>query len=167
MSLPRTVKRGISVVSDSFFLLSALFLASWLSGVLPPYEFVQVHIVGLLVWLGFSIAVFSSLGLYRAILRYMTPQAVATVANGIFASVSGLIVLCWFLPLTDIVRLVLCFAVIAILLIGGIRWLFRSALQMQRHKTKSRVLIYGAGCSGRQLFLLMIIPSCKKQLFVV
>ncbi|MDR7119327.1 FlaA1/EpsC-like NDP-sugar epimerase [Rheinheimera soli] len=81
----------------------------------------------------------------------MAPQAVATVINGVFASVSGLIVLCWFLPMAEITRLMLCFAVIAVLLIGGSRWGFRSALQMQRHKTKSRVLIYGAGCSGRQL----------------
>lgn len=151
MSLPRTVKRGISVVSDSIFLLSALFLAGWLSSLLKPDEFVLSHSLGLFVWLCFSIAVFFSLGLYRAILRYMVPQAVATVIYGVVASSIGLVALCWFLPFADITRLVLCFSVIAVLLIGGSRWGFRSALQMQRHKAKSRVLIYGAGCSGRQL----------------
>jgi len=151
MSLPRTIKRGISVLSDTAFLLSALCLASWLSGILQPSVFLLSHGMGLLVWLCFSIAVFYSLGLYRAILRYMAPQAVATVINGVGASALGLVALCWFLPGVDIVRLVLCFVVIAVLLIGGSRWAFRSALQMQRHKTKSRVLIYGAGCSGRQL----------------
>jgi FlaA1/EpsC-like NDP-sugar epimerase len=151
MSLPRTVKRGISVVSDSVFLLSALFLAFWLSGILQPSVFIASHSLALLGWLTVSIAVFYFLGLYRAILRYMAPQAVATVLNGVLASALGVIVLCWFLPLLDIVRIVLCFTVIAVLLIGGSRWGFRSAIQMQRHKTKSRVLIYGAGCSGRQL----------------
>ncbi|MBU1619101.1 MAG: polysaccharide biosynthesis protein [Gammaproteobacteria bacterium] len=151
MSLPRSVKRGISVLSDTAFLLSALFLASWLSGILQPAVFLLSHSIGLSTWLVFSITVFYSLGLYRAILRYMAPQAVATVSNGVFLSSMGLVVFCWFLPLADIIRLVLCFAVIAVLLIGGSRWGFRSAIQMQRHKAKSRVLIYGAGCSGRQL----------------
>lgn len=151
MSLPRNIKRVISVVSDSVFLLSALFAASWLSGVAQPSVFILSHSVSLLVWLAFSLVVFSVLGLYRAILRYMAPQAIATVVNGVAASSLGLVALCWFLPLDEIIRLVLCFSVIAVLFVGGSRWGFRSALQMQRHKTKSRVLIYGAGCSGRQL----------------
>lgn len=151
MSLPRTIKRGISVVSDSVFLLSALFLACWLSGTLRPSSLVLSHSAGLLVWLGFSLAVFYVLGLYRAILRYMAPQAFATVMNGVTASAAGLFALCWFLPLSDNFRLALCFFVIAILLVGGSRWGVRSAIEMRRHRTKSRVLIYGAGCSGRQL----------------
>ena len=151
MSLPRTVKRGISVVSDAVFLLSALFLAGWLSGIMQPSVVLLSYSMSLLVWLAFSSTVFYCLGLYRAILRYMAPQAVATVINGVFASATGLVAVFWFLPVADIIRLVLCFTVIAVLLIGGSRWGFRSALQMQRHRTKSRVLIYGAGCSGRQL----------------
>lgn len=151
MSLPRAAKRGIALVSDSIFVLTALFLASWLSGVLQASDFFLSHAVAVLIWLVFSLAVFSLLGLYRAILRYMAPQAMATVMNGVAISAVGLVALCWFLPFTDIARLVVCFVIIAILLIGGSRWGFRSALQMQRHKLKSRVLIYGAGCSGRQL----------------
>ena len=151
MSLPRKTKRVISVVSDSVLLLSAVFAACWLSGVLNPFVFVVSHGMGLLLWLFFSITVFSLLGLYRAVLRYMAPQAVSTVINGVVVSAAGLVALCWFLPLADIVRLVLSFTVIAILLVGGSRWLFRCVLQFSRHKTKSRVLIYGAGCSGRQL----------------
>jgi FlaA1/EpsC-like NDP-sugar epimerase len=151
MSLPRVIKRAISVLSDSFFLFTALLLAGWLSGVVITSLFQLPYSVGLLIWLAFSIAVFSVLGLYRAILRYMAPQAVATVINGVAASSIALVVLCWFLPFSDIARLVLCFSVIAVLFVGGSRWGFRSALQIQRHKTKSRVLIYGAGCSGRQL----------------
>ncbi|HJS17090.1 MAG TPA: polysaccharide biosynthesis protein, partial [Rheinheimera sp.] len=106
MSLPRTIKRGISVLSDTVFLLSALCLASWLSGILQASVFLQSHSMGLFVWLCFSIAVFHSLGLYRAILRYMVPQAVATVINGVGASALGVVALCWFLPWVDIVRLV-------------------------------------------------------------
>ncbi len=83
MSLPRTIKRVISVVSDSVFLCSALFVASWLSGVAQPSVFILSHSVSLLVWLAFSLVVFSVLGLYRAILRYMAPQAIATVVNGV------------------------------------------------------------------------------------
>lgn len=151
MSLPRTTKRGISVLADLFFLLGSLFIASWLSGVLQLAEFFSSHSLGLLVWLAFSIAVFSLLGLYRAILRYMAPQAVATVINGVLFASAGLVALLWFLAIADIARFVLCFSVIAVLLIGGSRWGFRSAIQLQRHKAKHRVLIYGAGCSGRQL----------------
>jgi FlaA1/EpsC-like NDP-sugar epimerase len=151
MSLPRSIKRSISVLSDTVFLCIALLAASWLSGILQPVQFVQSHTVSLLFWLFTSIAVFSYLGLYRAILRYMAPQAVATVLNGVAVSSACLMAICWFLPITEILRLVLCFAVIAVLCIGGSRWAFRSALQLQRHKIKSRVLIYGAGCSGRQL----------------
>ena len=116
MSLPRSTKRGISVVSDSVFLLIALLLACWLSGILQPSVFILSHSMGLFAWLVFSIAVFSFLGLYRAILRYMAPQAVATVINGVAASTLGLVALFWFLPWVDIVRLVLCFVVIAVLL---------------------------------------------------
>lgn len=151
MSLPRNIKRGISLGADAVFLISALCAAFWLSGILDPLAFILSYSFRLLVWLGFSLAVFSSLGLYRAILRYMAPQAVATVGYGIFASSAGVIALCWFLPAADTFRLVLCFALLALIFVGGSRWLFRSALQMHRHKAKSRVLIYGAGCSGRQL----------------
>ncbi len=151
MSLPRAMKRGISVVSDAIFLLTALWLAGWLSGTLSLSAVLAVHSLGLITWLVVSLVVFYLLGLYRAILRYMAPQAVATVINGVAVSTVALAVLCWFLPLDDILRLTLCFAVIAVLLIGGSRWGFRSALQLKKQKTKSRVLIYGAGCSGRQL----------------
>ncbi|KKL00421.1 polysaccharide biosynthesis protein [Rheinheimera mesophila] len=151
MSLPRAMKRGISVVSDAIFLLTALWLAGWLSGTLSLSAVLPEHSLGLITWLVVSLVVFYLLGLYRAILRYMAPQAVATVINGVTVSTVALAVLCWFLPLDDILRLTLCFAVIAVLLIGGSRWGFRSALQLKKQKTKSRVLIYGAGCSGRQL----------------
>ncbi len=151
MSLPRTVKRVISVGADSIFLISALFFACWLSGVTPFSELIRSHSLGLLLWLGLSIAVFFGLGLYRAILRYMAPQAVTTVFNGVLVSTFGLAILCGFLPWADALRLALCFAVIAMLFVGGSRWGFRCAVQMQRKACKSRVLIYGAGCSGRQL----------------
>ena len=151
MSLPRTVKRVISVGADSIFLSCALFFACWLSGVTPFSELIRSQSLGLLLWLVLSIAVFFGLGLYRAILRYMAPQAVTTVFNGVLVSTFGLVILCGFLPWADALRLALCFAVIAILLVGGSRWGFRCAVQMQRKACKSRVLIYGAGCSGRQL----------------
>lgn len=151
MSLPRYIKRGVSVVADSVFLLGALLLAFWLSGLFEPEIVTSSYSIGLLPWILFSLAVFSVLGLYRAILRYMTPQAIATVFYGVCFSAAALLLLCWFIPLTDRIRLVFCFAVLALFFIGGSRWLFRSALQMGLHKTKSRVLIYGAGCSGRQL----------------
>lgn len=61
MSLPRSVKRGISVLSDTAFLLTALFLASWLSGILQPAAFLLSHSIGLSTWLVFSITVFTLL----------------------------------------------------------------------------------------------------------
>jgi FlaA1/EpsC-like NDP-sugar epimerase len=151
MSLPRTIKRGISIVSDTVFLLSAFLLACWLSGTVQPSSLITSHAVSLSIWLFFSVSVFYVLGLYRAILRYMAPKAVTTVVHGVVGSSAGLVVLLWFLPSVEIIRLVLCFSVIAILFIGGSRWGVRSVIQLHQHKTKSRVLIYGAGCSGRQL----------------
>jgi FlaA1/EpsC-like NDP-sugar epimerase len=151
LQLPRPAKRTISVIVDIVAIAVALVLAMVLSRetILPSDP---------LIWLGVytyltigSIAVFVKLGLYRAVVRYVSVRAFLVVFTGAIASTLLLAALTFAfdinLPATGIVN----YGLTALLIIGGSRFAMREIYHRLVSRKKIPVMIYGAGSAGRQL----------------
>ena len=151
LQLPRAFKRLVSLIADSGALLLALIVAYVLS--------LQFSVSGkTLEWVGIylaltvgSLAVFVKLGLYRAVVRYVSFRALVAVYVGIFVSTLWLYALTYLfdvrLPLSALAN----YALVAVILIGGSRLVMRELYQRMISRQKERVIIYGAGSAGRQL----------------
>jgi FlaA1/EpsC-like NDP-sugar epimerase len=151
----RSTKRLISVCYDSITICLALYLALALRlGSFNPtikIELLQATAVTVLI----TIAIFTKLGLYRAILRFATIEAVINVSIGVSASAITLACSSFFLN-TGIPRSTpIIFFLTSFILLGAPRLLFRSLLRLIRNPrenhNKTAVAIYGAGYTGYQL----------------
>lgn len=109
------------------------------------------------VWLAIAIAVpvclliFFQLGFYRAVVRYISRKSLHVILIGIFASSAVLFIgaQVFGLPVPRSVPAI--YAVLATGSIGGARFAVQVLFFGQQMKKKARVIIYGAGESGRQL----------------
>jgi len=148
--IPRLYKRLISVFVDTVLLSLAFWGGFWvrLDNAIPIQSFVHWQALALLVPM--TIIVFMRLGLYRAVLRYVGFKVLWTVVLGVFISTISLVMLTFFLavPLPRTVTVI--YFAFAILLVSGSRLFFRMLVN-SGNKTRTPILIYGAGSSGRQL----------------
>src|SRR5262245_60378651 len=86
IGLPRSTKRAIMLIADAL----AVPVALWATLVLkfdsfdPPFE---SHLSFFLVAVSSALIVFSVLGLYRAVIRFIGPKAMLTVVAGVSLSV--------------------------------------------------------------------------------
>jgi len=101
-----------------------------------------------------SLPIFIRLGLYRAVIRYTSFDALWVICQAVIGSVLVLVALLLLASLSEIPRSTpLIFSVLAFFFIGGSRLLFRDLYfrfcNPKRHAR--RVLIYGAGSSGTQM----------------
>ena len=155
LSMPRVYKRIISVVVDTLFIGIAFFGAFFTR--LGEIEFLdhsgywQVLVTLLIATLVF----FTRVGLYRAILRYLSVHALLTIVFSCFASALLLIVFGYFFEAFIPRSIPIIYGTYLILLCGGARLLVRVIVSQRISKQKERVIIYGAGASGRQLVNLL------------
>ncbi|MDC0664179.1 nucleoside-diphosphate sugar epimerase/dehydratase [Marinobacter sp. SS21] len=99
----------------------------------------------------FTIAAFIKLGLYRAVIRYLSEHALLAIIAGIMLSSVALIVF-GFITHTFVPRSVpVIYGAIAFLLVAGTRFSARFLINRPRHRHKEAVLIVGAGEKGMQL----------------
>lgn len=151
LQLPRSIKRAVSLLADATAILIALIVAHVLAYLYePPTD--------LLRWLGLyialvigSLAVFTKLGLYRAVVRYVSFRALGAVAFGVFVSTLWLWTLKTALSLNFPGHAVANYGLMALLIIGGSRLVMREMYHRMVSRRKRRVMIYGAGSAGRQL----------------
>ncbi|ANQ20406.1 nucleoside-diphosphate sugar epimerase [Vibrio natriegens] len=149
--LSRANKRIVSVLTDVGIIFIAFHLALLVR--LGNIEnFSNSTILGILVVVAImTVAVFTRLGLYRAVLRYLTFQALSVITIGAVISALLLAVLGFFsgLPFPRTVPVI--YGAFLALLCGGARAVIRSLVaKSYAHKSRN-VLIYGAGSGGRQL----------------
>lgn len=145
------MKRLVSLLADATAILAALIVAHILSYLYQPPS-------NLLTWAGLyvaltvgSLAVFTKLGLYRAVVRYVSFRALGSVLIGVFISTLWLWALKTTLQLDFPGHAVANYGLIALLMIGGSRLIMREIYHRMVNRRKRRVLIYGAGSAGRQL----------------
>lgn len=154
--LPRFSKQIISIVIDSFAILSALVLAYWIRLGEAPAEISEIAfdtaILTVFSTVLLTIAIFASLGLYRAMLRYMTVQVVSQVIIGSLGSSLVLILVGYFIDGFVPRSIPFIYAGLLTLFCAGGRLLMRAiVVDYVSNINKGRVLIYGAGSAGRQL----------------
>lgn len=151
LSARRRTKRGLQVVTDCLLLTASFGMAMALR--LESVDFVFVPQVWLVLVpvLPTAIAVFMLFGLYKTVIRYITAQALGAVAIGVAVSALVLFLLAY-IQAAPVPRSVPgIFALLAFLLLGGVRFLVQTLLRQPNLRLRAPVLIYGAGTAGRQL----------------
>lgn len=150
LGLPRSAKRLVSVCADMLFLVSSLITAFFLTQS-ENYEAIKEIALAFIITLPVTLFIFTKLGLYRAVIRYIGQHALGAVLAGIVSSAFVLALLFGILGIADKGNLIFVYAMLALITSGGLRLLARMFLVQRNNGHKARVLIYGAGSSGRQL----------------
>ncbi|MCW8194219.1 polysaccharide biosynthesis protein [Proteobacteria bacterium 005FR1] len=154
LEAPRGTKRAISLIYDTVALAFSFYVAIALRLGRTEITMGGPEIATLATTIIVSIAVFTKLGLYRAILRYMAHQALLSVALGVIASAIALATSSFFLQSFVPRSVPIIFAFAALFFIGTPRLLVRNLVLLLKegHQVGAeKVIIYGAGHSGFQL----------------
>ncbi|MDL0430156.1 nucleoside-diphosphate sugar epimerase/dehydratase [Marinobacter sp. TBZ242] len=151
LNLPRLHKRVISVLSDAFFLFFAFWAAFALrleqQNWLPNYDQFLVCLVTVVVTIG----VFIKLGLYRAVIRYLSDKAFLTIVYGVMASALCMIVLGYLMQVFIPRSVPIIYGALAFMFVSGTRLGVRMIVNHPKQRAKEAVAIVGAGETGMQL----------------
>jgi len=151
LKLSRFQKRLVSVSVDAV----ALSFALWASFALRLEQSLwlpnkgQLLITALTVV--FTLGVFVRLGLYRAVVRYMSDRAFVTIIMGVGASALLLIILGYSLQVLIPRSVPVIYAALAFIFVGGSRMSVRMLVHHTSNRGKEWVAIVGAGETGAQL----------------
>jgi len=146
----RPIKRAISIIADCCLLTLAFWGGYWvrLDELTPIYA--QEQWLLLITVLPITLLVFIRIGLYRAVLRFVSFRVLWTVGLGVFFSTVLLVLISFyfkaFLPRSVPIN----YFAFSLILVGGVRLFFRMVYQNTRG-VRIPVVIYGAGPAGRQL----------------
>lgn len=145
---PRPLKRLISVTYDTIGIPIAIYAALALrNGVYIP-DIGAPELLTILGTTAFTIALFIRLGLYRAVVRFMTEKAFATLMIGMATS-SLILGTLTFLNRAQMPRSsIIMYLFIGLVVIGLPRLFVRSVVSQIDRKSSEAVLIYGAGRQG-------------------
>ena len=160
LALPRPAKRLVALSVD----LGLCILTVWLAYYLRIGEFVVLS--GAALWavgasIGIALPIFVVSGLYRAIFRHSGWPALLAVARAV--GIYGLLYASIFtaIGVAGVPRTVgIIQPILLLLFVGASRalarvWLGDQYLSILKHATRPKVLIYGAGSTGRQLVAAM------------
>ncbi|WP_391856579.1 polysaccharide biosynthesis protein [Vibrio cidicii] len=150
-SLPRMHKRLISLAIDTLLITFSFFLA--LAARMGEVSFTVSGPtwLTLLGTLAVTLVAFTKLGLYRAVLRYLTFHALTVVVIGAVISALSITSFAYYFDAAVPRTVPVIYMTFLAILCGGARMLVRSLIVQASRKGSERVLIFGAGSTGRQL----------------
>ncbi len=154
-SLSRSLKQACMMAVDGLLILAALWVAVLLvSPDFYSHSIPNAYLPYYLIAVCCSIFIFHSAGLYRTIVLYMGIQSGLVIIKSI--SIITLVTTAIVYLSSDLgfpAPAIPVFWMIALLLVGGIRFMAKIILQSMIHNFRPRepVVIYGAGSSGMQL----------------
>lgn len=152
LELPRFHKRVISVFADVVALFFSLWAAFSLRYDQYPWVPTSEHVLVLGLTVIFTIGLFVRLGLYRAVVRYLSDRAFLTVVGGVTASAIVLILLGYWLEVLVPRSVPVIYGALAFIFVSGSRMGVRILVMRPSGHDKERVAIVGAGETGLQLF---------------
>lgn len=167
LDLPRSYKRFFQLIADVILIWLSIFLAfiirlGWDSTYPILHQFSWLFIIAPII----SIPIFITMGMYRAVMRYVGKEALVTIAKAVtIAALLLSLAIYWYDAAPKVVPRSLIFNYwwISLLSIGGLRLLLRHyflgdwldvikiPFYQPRRKNGHLVLIYGAGSAGKQL----------------
>lgn len=161
LGLPRMAKRIVAILVD----MSLCVLTVWLAYYMRLGEFVALSgnaLIATAVSIGISLFVFTVFGLYRAIFRYSDWPALMTIARAV--AIYGLLYSAIFtaVGINEVPRTVgIIQPILLLLFVSASRvlarmWLGERYQNILKKSSRSKVLIYGAGRTGRQLAAAMV-----------
>ncbi|PKF63055.1 nucleoside-diphosphate sugar epimerase [Psychromonas sp. psych-6C06] len=154
-SISRLYKRLISITAD-FLFISLAFIGAFYTRLGDLTLLKEPEYTHALLLLALStLFLFARVGLYRAVLRYLSVHALFTIVLSCLASSVFLVMLGYFTDLFIPRSIPIIYCTFLLLLSGGARLLVRVSVSKQKSRKKERVVIYGAGDSGRQLLNLL------------
>ncbi|WP_278182917.1 polysaccharide biosynthesis protein [Vibrio misgurnus] len=148
--LSRVKKRLISVLIDVFFIVFAFYSAYWVR--MDRVQWIDSPSIAylLLSVIFVTLIAFTKLGLYRAVLRYLTLHALSVVSLGTLISAATVAIAAFYFDAPVPRSLPIIYGAFLCLLCGGSRLVVRVLVYGLSGKGR-KVLIYGAGSAGRQL----------------
>src|ERR1700747_1651382 len=153
LALPRETQRLLMVIRDASAIPTALWAALVLKfDTLDPE--IERTLAYFLVATASALLLFSVLGLYRAVIRFMGPKAVVTVIAGVTFSVLALAIFDRLIASHQIPLSAFgIYWALALPYVGGSRFLARYFFRRATgpRKRAVRVAIYGAGDAGARL----------------
>lgn len=150
LSLPRPIKRLITLAIDVVLLLCAFWFAFWvrIDSMTPLTS--SSHWLLIISIVVITLAFFVKLGLYRAVIRYITAKVLIAVTAGMMASAILLIIAAFYTNLYLPRTIPFIYFSFGLLMIAGSRLALRMFIN-RGLRLGTKIIIYGAGASGRQL----------------
>jgi FlaA1/EpsC-like NDP-sugar epimerase len=161
-SLPRFYKRLISLAVDASFVFVAFMLAYWAR--LGEFTGFASHAIWYVLagTVAVTLLVNVRLGLYRAILRYLTFHAFTAILCGAAVSALSITTFAYFFEASIPRTVPIIYFPFLVMLCGGSRLLIRGLITQSPRKGYESVLVFGAGSTGRQLTLALRQASCYR-----
>lgn len=153
LTMSRLKKRILSVSIDIVLLVSSCFAAYFIRNKNLDLLKNEQFLFWMAVIVCCTLYVFVKLGLYRAVIRYMGSQALLAVMGGVICAGVFLQLALILSGLVYPISAHLNFMFFSLITVGGSRLLLRWLVKSRGRKSNHKVLIYGAGASGRQLLL--------------
>ncbi|MBA4693520.1 MAG: hypothetical protein H2070_02535, partial [Congregibacter sp.] len=150
-SFPATFRFSGWLVLDLVVVLGALFGAAAIGGDAQVAAFGSLPPLIIFLLLISSALIFSVQGLYLSVIRYMGQQAVWDLVKAVSLSTVALGAAIFFAETTMPATAPLVYWLLLFVGIGGLRLISRGWHQANSWADARRVIIYGAGESGRQL----------------
>jgi len=150
-SFPATFRFSGWLVLDLTVVLGALFGAAAIGGDARVAAFGSLPPLIIFLLLLSSALIFSVQGLYLSVIRYMGQQAVWDLVKAVSLSTVALGAAVFFAETTMPATAPLVYWLLLFVGIGGLRLISRGWHQANSWADARRVIIYGAGESGRQL----------------
>ena len=157
LALPRPAKRAVALGLDALLCALAVWIAFYLR--LDQWIALKgVQWLAVLISCGLALPIFIVSGLYRAIFRYSGVPAMLTIAQAalvygvVYATIITIIAIPTIPRTVGIIQPVVLFLMIGATRIVASWWLGGRYMNLLRRRKNSKVMIYGAGAAGRQLF---------------
>ncbi len=156
-TIPRAQKKLIVLGIDFFLVSLSYYLAVSLSHNKFVYSFAEADFPHYFVSILLTLLIYSFLGFYSVVTRYINLKILIKVALGSFISaLSTALISIVIFETPYLLSSAVIYIAMLCLFVGGIRVLLKAYFSSRLNTQKHKVIIYGAGSAGQQLALSLI-----------